>query len=174
MSMWNIPKQFQNILPANQKHGGTRARQAGFTLLLTSLVASLMLTIAASMFTLVQKQIILSAIGRDSQFAFYAADSGAECALYWDFRHSAFSSVTPFTTAVCDGESLGTITFAGYGTPMEFEYEPNGYCARVSVTKAAPVNGVSRTTIYARGYSSSCASIETNARALERAVELYY
>ena len=146
-------------------------RQAGFTLLMAALIASFLLIWAASMFNLVSKSIVLSSLGRDSQFAFYAADTGAECALFWDFRHSAFSQSSGYTGATCDGQSLGTIIFPGIGTPMEFEFEPNGFCARVSVVKAATFPN---TTIEARGYSTTCERIAIDPRALERAVVLTY
>ncbi len=148
-------------------HPSTR----GFTLLLATLTASLLLIIGSYIFSLIRKEIILSSLGRDSQFAFYAADTAAECALYWDVRHGIFASTTPTTTAVCDGQSLGTIQFTAYGVPSTFEYEPNGFCARVSVTKdtASP-----HTVIDARGYNTTCAAIANNPRALERAVQIFY
>ena len=123
------------------------------------------------MFGITRKEIILSSIGRDSQFAFYAADSAAECSLYWDIRHDLFATTTPNSSATCDSQSLGNIQFTAYGVPMTFEYQPNGYCARGSVTKNSTVP---TTLIYSRGYSTTCAGIATNPRALERAVEITY
>jgi Tfp pilus assembly protein PilX len=147
-------------------------QQRGFTLLLATLLASLMLVLAASMFTLVQKEVILSSLGRDSQFAFYAADSAAECALYWDFRHQLFSKGSAGLNPTCDGQILDVpAVFPGNGVPVTFEYEPNGFCATVTVTKQA---AYPNTTISSRGYSTSCAMIESSARTLERAVELRY
>ena len=64
--------------------------QAGFTLLLAALVASIVLALGSSIFTIAKKQVTLSSLGRDSQFAFYAADTIAECALYYDVRFAAF------------------------------------------------------------------------------------
>lgn len=142
----------------------------GFTVLLSLLVAALLLILGLSMFTIVQKQVVLSSIGRDSQLAFYAADTGAECALYWDFRHNAFTQ-SPGPLITCDEESIGSFSFPGYGSAMEFEFEPNGYCARVSVTKS---EDIPRTRIEGRGYNTSCANIANNPRALERAVELTF
>lgn len=130
-----------------------------------------MLLLGASIFSIISKQIALSSIGRDSQFAFYAADTGAECALFWDTRFNAFASTTGFTTAECDEQSLGTITFTGYGIPMEFQFEPNGLCSIVEVTKEQTFPN---TTIQARGYSTDCEGITTSPRALERAVEITY
>lgn len=146
--------------------------QRGFTLLLAALIASLLLMLGAATFELARKEVLLSSLGRDSQFAFYAADSGAECALYWDMRFNAFASSTGFTTATCDDESLGTIPAATVdGDPVEIQFEPNGYCARVEISK----NSTNPTTvIVSRGYSTPCASVQTSARTLERAVRIMY
>src|SRR3990167_4752401 len=79
---------FEYMNKISEKRNGER----GFTLLLAALVASIVLALGASIFGVAQKELTLSSIGRDSQFAFYAADTGAECALYWDFRHQAFGA----------------------------------------------------------------------------------
>lgn len=143
---------------------------AGFTLLLATLTASLLLILGASMFNLAQKQVLLSSLGRDSQFAFYAADTAAECALYWDLRFNLFSSSTPMTSS-CDSQNLTVTTVSGVST---FEFQPSGYCARVTITKQTPSPGVPGTIIDARGYSVSCVGIENSDRALERAVKISF
>jgi hypothetical protein len=149
-----------------------RNTKRGFTLLLATLMASLLLTIGAAIFSIVKKEVILSSIGRDSQFAFYAADTAAECALYWDIRHDIFTATSsPYTNIKCDEQNLGPIQFVEFDTPITFEYQPSGYCARVSVTKS---ESDPHMTISARGYSTTCVGIATNPRALERAVELQY
>jgi len=140
----------------------------GFTVLLAVLVASLLLLLGASTFGIVSKEIVLSSTGRDSQFAFYAADAGAECALFWDFRHNAFEEGISIS---CNGVSLGVIPFEGTGQEMNFEYETGNFCTKVTVIKNS---SVPRTTIQSRGYNTACESISTNPRALERAVELTY
>src|SRR3989344_9104655 len=73
----------------------------GFTLLLATLIASIVVALGISIFRLSQKEITLSSIGRESQFAFYAADSSSECALYWDVQHGYFGSTTPSTQPTC-------------------------------------------------------------------------
>lgn len=93
-----------NMFSHSQQSGSRKER--GFTLLLATLLASLLLILGTSMFSLVRKQVVLSAIGRDSQFAFYAADSAAECALFWDVRHDHFGSTTPPTEITCDGQTV--------------------------------------------------------------------
>lgn len=146
----------------------------GFTLLLSTLIASLLLILGASMFGITKKEVILSSLGRDSQFAFYAADAGSECGLYWDFRHDLFATTTPNSTATCDQQLLGTFQFPGYGVPQNFEYQPNGHCVRVTVTKYDPALVGPTTIILSRGYNTTCAGIVTNPRALERSIELTF
>lgn len=160
----------------------------GFTLLLAALVASIVLALGSSIFVIARKQVTLSSLGRDSQFAFYAADTGAECALYWDIRQGAFGSSTPATPPTCAAQVLGeTVTSGDRTAPpytIEFDmdlfanadgiagtFDDNGYCARVTVSKdtAHPY-----TLIKADGYSTPCSTTETSARALQRSVFLRY
>ena len=100
------------------KHSKLRTSR-GFTLLLAALVSSIVLSLGSSIFLIAQKQVILSSLSRDSQFAFYAADTGAECALYWDLRFNAFSTTTPATAPVCDGKLLNAPAPA-QGTPLPY------------------------------------------------------
>ena len=87
-----------------------KPNERGFTLLLAALVASIVLALGTAIFEIAQKQVTLSSIGRDSQFAFYAADTIAECALYWDFRAGYFGTTTPpgldLQTVKCDTSCL--------------------------------------------------------------------
>jgi hypothetical protein len=59
----------------------------GFTLLIAILTSSLFLVIGATIFKIAYTQLTLSSIGKDSQAAFYSADTGAECALYWERKY---------------------------------------------------------------------------------------
>lgn len=175
------------------------AKQAGFTLLLAALVASIVISLGAAIFQVARKQVLLSGIGRDSQFAFYAADTAAECALYWDFRHSLFASTTPSLAPApsCDGRPMNipVTTNAPYPytkTSAQMALfinaaNPTGYCATVRVLKCQGVIQQStgtctpgsttdpiQTLIHADGYSVGCASIATSPRALQRSIELRY
>ncbi len=165
-------------------------KQKGFTLLLASLIASLLLAVGLSIFTIAQKEIILSSLGRDSQYAFYAADSGAECALYLDFQN-AFATSTATHGAKCNtavvGEYrppesvnntdlvLGGKDFIAGQVTNSFYFEQNNKCINVSVTKYE--SGDKLTEINSKGYSVGCDSDGNpvlNSRALERAVKMRY
>jgi hypothetical protein len=153
--------------------------QKGFTLLLAALVASIVLSLGSSIFLIAKKQVTLSSLGRDSQFAFYAADTGAECALYWDIRHSAFGATAP-ASATCDGIAMNQVVTSGTrdAAPYEITFQMDlftnsspGFCVQVHVRKntTSPF-----TVIDADGYSTPCAGIELSARALQRSVQFQY
>jgi len=180
-----------------------KTHQNGFTLLLASLIASLLLSVGLSMFTIAQKEIILSSLGRDSQYAFYAADAGAECALYWDFKN-AFNPEEATHNATCNSKVIGTYELgvtppsatsedlvlggksyqAGVAT-TNFWFEQsvsvgtNGglrkHCINVTVVKRQDKSPA--TEINARGYSTGCDANGDpiiNSRTLERAVRMRY
>jgi len=176
--------------------------QSGFTLLLASLIAALLLAVGLSMFTIAQKEIILSGLGRDSQYAFYAADTGAECALYWDFK-DAFNPEKATHDVKCNGQRIGTyepgvhppstspedVVVGGKGyqagiAQTDFWFEQrvptvgggvSKHCVNVTVIKHQ--TGTPKTEINARGYSTGCDSDgkpKIRARTLERAVRMTY
>ncbi len=150
----------------------------GFTLLLAALVSSIVLALGAAIYSLAVKELELSSLGRDSQYAFFAADTGAECALYWDIRYDYFATSAPAAVIAPDPRcATQSFTASGrassYPYTMSFQFEPNGYCTSVSVTKSQSA-GVVSTTIHADGYSASCTNYTTNSRTLQRSVELHY
>ena len=147
--------------------------ERGFTLLLASLIASIVLILGTAMYELASREVALSSIGRDSQFAFYAADGAAECGLYYDIRREAFSTSSPPETVLCDGQTIPVTHTAGNSGSeiFSFQYEPNARCAKVTVTKNT---SNPRTVIDASGYNTKCVDIDTSDRALERSVELHY
>lgn len=157
-----------------------RTDNRGFTLLIAALVASVVLSIGIAIFNIVQKEVLLSALGRDSQFAFYTADSAADCALYWEVRHERFASSSPPTDVSCDGQtasvsaSTQTDPFGAWqSTTFSYEYAPGELCARVEVIKTR-VGATVGTTIHADGFSVACAAVDTSNRALQRSVELQF
>ncbi len=77
----------------------------GFTIFYASLIASLAVSIGLAIYDLTIRELQLSATANQSQQAIYAADSGAECALYWDIDCAAGSCKT--------GSAFATSTWAG-------------------------------------------------------------
>ena len=144
-------------------------RKRGFTLLISVLVAGVLLAVGLAIFNIAIKELLLSSSGRDSQFAFYAADSGTECALFWTQKQNGFSTSTP-GTVTCNGTSIQNVGGVGYGTPMTVEFEVDGFCSIVSVTKNETHP---RTKIESRGYNTTCDDT-VNPRRIERAIRVTY
>lgn len=61
-----------------------QTKKRGFTLLFAVLVSTLVVAIGATVITIALRQTILSGTSRESQYAFYAANTILECAFYWD------------------------------------------------------------------------------------------
>ena len=153
-----------------------RSESKGFTLFIAMVVMGTLLLIAAGITSLAVKQSFISSTGRESQNAFYAADTGIECALYWDVQNpsgkSAFSTSTA-STITCNNSANLPVGGGGYGNPtsvFSFTLTPDIYCASVSVTKVY-IGPVLRTTIESKGYNT-CDT--TNPRRVERAVRATY
>ncbi|MFA6095589.1 MAG: hypothetical protein WC767_01990 [Candidatus Paceibacterota bacterium] len=167
----------------------------GFAMLFAVLVSSVLLSIGLSIFNLTVKELTLSSSGRESQFAFYAADSGAECALYWDFkasspvmfatssgsqtgnwRDSTIDSNAPSCVSASLVGSMKAPTVIGPSSATtQFSFQiPSGaatpYYVEVLVKKLV-VNGLITTKIDSRGYNTS--DINDSNR-VERALRVCY
>ncbi len=149
--------------------------ERGFTLFVALVVTAVLLLVSSGMITLAVRQTRLANIEKDSLKAFYAADTGMECALYWDVKNpagqSAFATSTG-TTINCnkDGNNSSNQWVVGgssVSTITQITFLPDLYCAKVTVTK----NADGTTLIESLGYNS-CDS--TNPRRVERAVRASY
>ena len=151
-----------------------RDTHKGFTLFIAIAVSGALLFIVVGIVNLAYRQSIISNTGKDSQIAFYAADSALECALYWDVHNPAgqtafdtstgstiYCNYTPANPAnhwVVGGalsSTIGPITFL-----------PDASCATATVRKSGGV-----TIIEAKGYNTCDTA---NPRRVERAVRATY
>lgn len=168
----NIKKQFAS----------KEKSKAGFAILFSVLMASFLITLGISIFSISLKEIMITTSTRDSQIAYYIADSARECALYWDVKRGAFprctdSSCTSFLDA--DGNSVTAantinvpVTCNGVEVILPFNKNASifTYSAtqqnffKASSTPSAPVSDISITkqwsidktitTIEARGHNT--------------------
>ena len=149
--------------------------QKGFTLFIAIIVMGTLLLITTGIVSLAVKQALISASGRESQHAFYAADTGIECALYWDVQNplgiSAFSTSTG-STIFCNRDTGNPgnqwVVGGSYTSVINYiSFLPDPYCAIVTVTK-----GISGSTVIeSKGYNTCDSS---NPRRVERAVRATY
>jgi len=156
-------------------------KKAGFTLLLSLLITSIALSVGLGVFDIILREIMLSGSGMESQKAFYAADTGEECSLYWDLKHPGFSdpvfatssdSVPPTSGVLCNEEDIAAnwaitdLTPSSATTEFKLEFA-NGSCSDVFVIKNS---GAVR--IESRGYNFACDSVDR--RKVERALRVSY
>jgi hypothetical protein len=171
-------------------------KNKGFTLLIAIIVTSMLLIVSFVVVNIALKQLILSSAAKESQYAFYAADGGTECAVYWDLANelinngsSAFATSTPGKID-CNHQSIGTggvyslpqtdflpgpvrslVGGGGSGSVSIFQLNFTKGCAIVKIFKVYDLYGVLKTTIDSRGYNTC----DLNAtRRFERGVRLTY
>ncbi len=107
----------------------------GFTVLFAVLISSILLSIGIAILDLTLKQFTLSSVSKDSQVAFYAADTGQECGMYWDHVNnntgatttSSFATSTDSVNSVsvppnitdiyCEGDIIDFTTSLSSGVP---------------------------------------------------------
>ena len=157
------------------------------------LVGGLALSIGLAIYDLTVRELDLSGTATQSQYAIYAADTGAECALYWDLKctlsrctsgaaaGSAFAtstqSVTPVSDVLCNGIDVAAAPWTvasvltAATTTFSITFLPQPYCASVTVAKS----GIpTQTTITSKGYNASCPPAAAGASRLERVLQVTY
>jgi len=160
----------------------------GFALLFAMFVSSIMLSIGLGISNVIYKELILSGIGRESEYSFYTAQTGLECALYLQNVHPALfpqrmgeSPVNPQSSDLCAGSMIAnassieglegaTTTFDVIVPPPD--PNPSGHkemCAQVLVFKSAS----NYITVESRGYNVGCSADDLrNPRRVERSLKL--
>jgi hypothetical protein len=173
----------KNLKKDSSKNSAKDSSKKGFTLFIALIVSSLLLAVGFSLSTIILKQLVFANSGKESQLAFYAADSGSECALYWDRKgldgftvfDGAFATSTTnrdifcgtggpttpqtaqvgsFSKALSNDQTQATTTF--YVDYSDSISPTQKACAKVSVFKWTDSSGptpVERTQIDSRGYN---------------------
>jgi len=166
--------------------------QRGFVLLLTLIIIGAILSATSMMYTLQIKQLKLNVVSKESVTAYYTAEAGAECALYWFLRGGIFEDVfggaqaghvtipdptdettladpTLRTSATCKGATLDLVTpGTPPGTGFWFGGNPGDPqpCAFVTVT----TNLNALTIFRSRGYNTC----NTSEFQVERGFQMQY
>lgn len=148
-----------------------------FTLLLAVLIGSILIALGSAIFNIVSKEVLLSSSGRESQFAFFSADTGIECGLYWDLKQNAFGTTSPLSAISCGGASA-TLTRTAGGTLLRptvtttFSFPIDGGatnpCVSMTIVKTYYPN---ETSMVSQGYNTC---VSSNPLRLERAIKVQY
>jgi hypothetical protein len=151
--------------------------QKGYAILFAVVIVSAISVITVGLSNIAYKQLILSSLAKDSQLAFYQADTAGDCALYAD-RVVSVETPNILNTPgpwVCSNANL-QVTPAGDGSGGYDLLPQNetsmGPCFRINVIKdiiSAPP--LIKTKIFAKGYNICDIN---NMRTVERKVEINY
>lgn len=145
------------------------SQKRGVTLLIAVLVASVVLAVGIGVYQRTYKELYFSSFWKQTQVAATAADSGLECALYWEL-HPPTLVTDPI---YCFGSQVWPINWEpGQGLPGAFTKDTGNGCVEVKVTHP----GSPGTHIESRGYNDACVlgNVPTNLRTVERGLYFEY
>lgn len=153
----------------------------GMTLFIAVVIMGILLLISFAAANIALKGTIFASSGRDSQYAYYAAEAGMECAIYWDSKPavSAFDPTAIGSSVTCANQTsstgdlisgttttaiVGNATYSRFGFKLDEGVNPTDACAIITVNKVGAT-----THIYSRGYNNC-----TGGRRVERGIEVTY
>jgi Tfp pilus assembly protein PilX len=170
-------------------------KNRGIAIYMAVIITAALSLVSLAVINITLKQISISSASRDSQAAFYSADSGIECALYWDLKNPADPTKSAFSTSTASApiscNNFPTFNVTNDTTPnkpdpatttFSLTFLTDPYCVTVGVHKSW-VAGVPKTQIEAKGYNAGTLSganpgvstcISSNARRVERAIFVNY
>lgn len=167
--MIKIIKKIKNKGPAPYEAKGFRS---GFVILFAVTLAAILLSIALGVSSIAQNEIKFGTSARETNEAFFAADAGIECALFYDKSSEAQNAFTGSANMQC---AENAITPVDSGSFWSFAVPKLGNslqsCARVTVDKTNPPV----TTIISKGFNvgnDSCN--DTPVRQVERELRVSY
>ena len=142
-------------------------KNKGITLLLAILISTMALAVGLGIFTVIYGEVGIATTSKESLEAFFAADSGIECALYLDIQQDAFATLGP--KDACAGNNINitdpivntfNLTFPSPSSPKS--------CTTVRVDKTDPL----QTVVTSLGQNTPCPVI--NAKTVQRGLEVRY
>ena len=147
--------------------------QRGFTLLIAVILASVALAIGLALLDIAYKQVVLASAAKQSQTAFYAADSVMECALYYDQQRNLFAYSASSGSVTCNGNSAVAATFTNPGSGTRTRTFTLQCAGDTGVLGTATIykDSSGATSIYVEGYNTCDSS---NARRIERGIKATY
>lgn len=147
------------------KNRNKKNKSSGYALLFTMVIISVIMVIATGIYNSISKQLVLSSTARDSQIAFYEADTAGECMLYASQVKTLFILFTTSPQFNCGGLTLDITN----PDPMVYNLDPNpatkGPAFRIEVDESVLPNVAK-----AYGYNLW----QDNKRKVERGIEITY
>lgn len=139
---------------SKNKNLNKKKKISGFVLLYTMILSSIILAVTFGVTNIALKETNFSISARAANDAFFAADTGAECALFYDKASSdAFSGAE--ISMECGGNPSEVVLNSSGADSWYFEVnglgESQRACARVTLTRDQTLFS---TTIVSKGYSN--------------------
>ena len=167
-------------------------KNKGFVLLFVIVLSSIILSVTLGMANIAFREIGFNTSAKASNDAFFAADAGAECALYYDLTSplnldpnntstvSVFGVDTIFVNTSCGGSFISLDNTILNSNPPIYYFYLNGLgneskaCAYVTLTRSTTDPVV--TTIVSKGYNTGgdTECVSTNPNRVERQIEVTY
>ena len=151
-------------------------KNKGYAILFTMVIVSAVSLIAAGLSSTSYKQLLLSSLVRDSQTAFYNADTASECALYSYFVE--ISSMTDGGSFTCgkngNNESIFNIAVNSPNYSLMPEDENiKDPCSRIEITEGPSIINPTKTNVKMRSKGYNICDID-NPRSVEREIEVNF
>lgn len=146
----------------------------GFVTLFAILIATVVLLLTIGATNIAYKETLLSSSARESERAFFSADTGIECALYLDRVSGIF--VPTFSGGDCGDVPLEDVDSDGISVYLFRIDNGNNSCADVTVRKHVSIEGTLNTEIVSLGYNTNCDNVAAGEfdKAVERRLEATY
>ena len=150
-------------------------KNKGFVMLFAVTISSILLSIALGVANIAFKELRFGTSARDTNDAFFAADTGIECALLYDKSNQSQNAFTGTATMNCAGtnidvggsDPLWNFVVAGLGSA-------GASCAKVTVQKNT-IGIETFSTIVAKGYNIGDTLCEfSGSNRIERELKLNY
>ena len=151
-----------------------KKQNKGFALLFAVTLSSILLSIALGATSIAVKQLKFGTSARATNDAFFAADTGMECALINDKSTSnIFNSTSGATTINCKGGSISLLTsYPSWNFVVSGLGSTGQGCAKVNITKDAVAD---TTIVTSQGYNIGDASCNsTSTYRIEREIQTNY
>lgn len=139
----------------------------GFSIFLSLLIMSIAATIAFSVFEIFYLQILMTSNIKDSQTAFYAADSGLECIYYWDIKKDEIDIGNPITCA----NSTKILDLPASDFKLYFS---DGSCTTIKINFANPLPDPKSIQSYGRNKYGGADCNNSYPRRVERGIQNDY
>jgi hypothetical protein len=157
-------------------------KNKGFVILFAVTISAILLSIALGVASIARQEIKFGTSAKDTDNAFYAADTGIECAEINDKTTPNYFPVSgPATKITCASSTANNITPVFTSATNSYDFVVTGLgtnnasCAKVNIKKMVNADSSVSTTIIAKGYNigdETCSSTDPNR--IERELQVSY